>query len=98
MIITRDGKSYELTPEEKEETFREVDMNYMEEDAESHCEDFNQWHNRNIKFTSQDYSIIANRYSDRQDCEIPENAMYQQIVEDYVEETFNEDDSRKEDK
>lgn len=98
MIIIRDGKKYKLTPDEMRKAFREMDLEYMKEDAEEHCNDFNEWYERDIAFTEDDYKEIANEFADNQDCDQPDNAVYESIVKDYVESHFNADDSRKEGK
>ena len=98
MIIIREGKSYELTAGEMEEAFRERDLKYMKEDAESHCANFNEWHERHIAFTEDDYEAIANEYTEEQDCGQTENAVYEAIVDGYVDKHFNLDDTRKEEK
>lgn len=96
MTITRDGKIYELTEDELFKAYQEQQRSFRLEDAKIHCRDFNEENGRSIQFTNDDYEYIVDCYEDACDCNIDENDTYDNIVSSFVEETFNDDDTRKE--
>lgn len=98
MTITRDGKTYELTEAELFSAYQEQQRAFGLQDAECHCCDFNKDNGRNIRFTTDDYNYIVDCYEDDHDCNVAENNSYDGIISNFVEETFNEDDTRKEEK
>ena len=38
------------------------------------------------ELNDSDFAIMAERFDDRQDCEIPENAIWEYIVKEYIDE------------
>lgn len=96
MTITRNGKDITLTDEEVESIYKQVHFEKTEEDIKLFCGFFNEQKSRNIKFEEKDYQVITQSYLDYADGTLPENEEYQEYIETYVNETFNDDDSRKE--
>ena len=109
MIINREGQTFELTPEELEQAYRERLRQYTEEDAEVHflarfdgepesAEDVSAEEKKNFAdeygFTvldavnpdSENYILgdLADRYEHDHDCNIDENSMWRDLIDDYL--------------
>jgi hypothetical protein len=65
--------------ETDEEIFRRIQKQYRIEDAKRHCEDLG-YDNLN----SDDFENIADTFLNNYDCNIAENAQFENIIENYV--------------
>ncbi|MEE0993061.1 MAG: hypothetical protein UH542_08795 [Bacteroidales bacterium] len=89
MFIERDGKTIELTSQEVEQAFRERLKMYEMQDAHYQSEWYLEAHDNIVllrELSDSDFAIMAERFEDRQDCEIPENAIWEYIVKEYIDE------------
>ena len=109
MIINRESKKFELTPEELEQAYRERLRQYTEMNAKVHflarfddepesAEDVPTEEAKNfadeygfsvldaVNPDSKDYILgdLADRYEHDHDCNIDENSMWQNLIDDYL--------------
>ena len=97
MFIERNGQKIELTSQEVEQAFRERLKLYEMQDA--HCQ--SEWYLEAHEDTKlprplneDDFAIMAERFDDRQDCEIPENAIWEYIVKEYIDEIIEKGENK----
>lgn len=97
MFIERNGQKIELTSQEVEQAFRERLKIYEMEDA--HCQ--SEWYleahddiDLPRSLTEDDLAIMAGRFDDEQDCEIPENAIWENIVKEYINEIIEKGENK----
>ena len=89
MFIERNGQKIELTSQEVEQAFRERLKLYEIQDAHCQSEWYLEAHDNIVlprELNDSDFAIMAERFDDRQDCEIPENAIWEYIVKEYIDE------------
>ena len=65
--------------ETDEEIFRRIQKQYRIEDAERHCEDLGY---DNLNF--DDFENIANTFLENYDCNVSENAQFENIIKNHV--------------
>lgn len=96
MFIERDGKTIELTSQEVEQAFRERLKMYEMEDARCQSEWYLEARDNIVlprELDDGDFSVMAERFEDRQDCNIPENTIWEYIVKEYIEELIREENA-----
>ena len=97
MFIERNGQKIELTSQEVEQAFRERLKLYEMQDAHCQSEWYLEVHDNIVlprELNDSDFAIMAERFDDRQDCEIPENAIWEYIVKEYIDEIIEKGENK----
>lgn len=74
------------TPEQVEEDYRERERDYREQDAYRHLLEYFDGDKEKVDmlYDETDLSLLVDRFEDEFDCNVPENEIWEQVVENYV--------------
>lgn len=75
-----------MTATMKERIYREVELSYLTQDAENHCSDYLERYDIRLStpLNQSDYKWLAETFRDEHDCNIADNDLWENIIEEYI--------------